>query len=623
MYELFSGCRAFAGATTADVLQRVLAAQPTPIEALVPSLDPELARIISRAMARRPDDRYADLQALRKDLARARRRALQASADDATVVVAVPSMPAALTPPPTVVPTPRPPSEPSATAAQEDRALAHLARERTQPAAAAPARPAVPPASSPVVPPVPAPVLPQVPPPVSPSGATSDTLSDETIFAPLVSSGIGGATEPITTAAPPVASAPPPPPPLPVSPAVPVVDDGPLPVPLPAVSSSARPPVSGGRVTVDAETIAQARAVEPQPTAPALAMPAGPPAIPSSSAPAPVRGGLAAPPPLAAPGVVGSPSGSQTAPLPATRKGIPPAILITAVMVLLACCFAAAFVAFRMMGSGSLSGLFTRTVEPKISGPAEPGPVALGSTGVDATQPLPDQPADTAPATEVALDAAQPTEPSSVAPATETPIPAPAVATPAPAQTPAPVTPTASPVPAPPARTTVAPRPVPAPRPPAPSRQAAVTPSVSTPREVAAVAPAVAEPPRVVERAPERREPEPPAAPVAPQAEGLSLVRAYVAARNTAHAAGIRRVWPTVDEVHLRRITSAFSAPLTLGDCDVEARDAQHAVATCRLTQAGTTGAYANGSQALSIRRTFVFDLQRDGRGWVIAGLRE
>ena len=32
MYELFSGRRAFAGATTADVLQKVLASQPTPIE---------------------------------------------------------------------------------------------------------------------------------------------------------------------------------------------------------------------------------------------------------------------------------------------------------------------------------------------------------------------------------------------------------------------------------------------------------------------------------------------------------------------------------------------------------------------------------------------------------------
>ena len=91
MYELFSGRRAFAGATTADVLQQVLAAQPTPIERLVPDIDPDLAKVIARAMARQPSDRYQDLQAMRKDLARARRRAMQASADDATIVVGLPA----------------------------------------------------------------------------------------------------------------------------------------------------------------------------------------------------------------------------------------------------------------------------------------------------------------------------------------------------------------------------------------------------------------------------------------------------------------------------------------------------------------------------------------------------
>ena len=107
-----------------------------------------------------------------------------------------------------------------------------------------------------------------------------------------------------------------------------------------------------------------------------------------------------------------------------------------------------------------------------------------------------------------------------------------------------------------------------------------------------------------------------------PREEALALVRGYVAARNTSHASGIRRVWPTVDDVHLRRITSAFSAPLTLSTCDVEARDATHAVATCSLTQPGTTGPYASG-QAITIRRSFVFDLERQGRSWVIVALRE
>ena len=87
MYEFFSGRRAFSGATTADVLQKVLDAQPIPIEHLIPDIDPDLCRIIARAMARQPTDRYPDLQAFRKDLSRARRRAIQSSGDDATIVV--------------------------------------------------------------------------------------------------------------------------------------------------------------------------------------------------------------------------------------------------------------------------------------------------------------------------------------------------------------------------------------------------------------------------------------------------------------------------------------------------------------------------------------------------------
>ncbi len=145
----------------------------------------------------------------------------------------------------------------------------------------------------------------------------------------------------------------------------------------------------------------------------------------------------------------------------------------------------------------------------------------------------------------------------------------------------------------------------------------AAPPVRETPREVAPPAAETPPPPRVVER----REPDPPPV-LAPTDDGLALVRAYVAARNTAHASGIRRVWPDVDDNHLRRITSAFSAPLTLTGCDIAAQDAAHATATCRLTQPGTTGAYA-AAQGLTIRRTFVFDLARQGRAWVIVGLRE
>jgi hypothetical protein len=144
--------------------------------------------------------------------------------------------------------------------------------------------------------------------------------------------------------------------------------------------------------------------------------------------------------------------------------------------------------------------------------------------------------------------------------------------------------------------------------------------------------PPVVVPPPVEERrpveAPARDEPPPVREPPreveaeAPREDALALVRGYVAARNTSHAGGIRRVWPSVDEVHLRRVTSSFSAPLTLVGCNVEARGRDRAIAVCQLTQPGTTGVFAQG-QSLSIRRTFTFDLERQGRGWVIGTLRE
>jgi hypothetical protein len=104
-----------------------------------------------------------------------------------------------------------------------------------------------------------------------------------------------------------------------------------------------------------------------------------------------------------------------------------------------------------------------------------------------------------------------------------------------------------------------------------------------------------------------------------PRDEALSLVRAYVAARNTAHAAGIRRVWPTVTDVALRRMTGEFSAPLTLTDCDVDAMGAGRARATCRFTQPGSTG--FSGGTPLTLRRQLGFDIARQGRGWVIANV--
>ena len=283
---------------------------------------------------------------------------------------------------------------------------------------------------------------------------------------------------------------------------------------------------------------------------------------------------------------------------------------------MLGVCFIVAFLAVRSFGllsGASLSGLFSRTTEPRVEGPAPPPATEVAKAEPPPTEaPTTASPSAENESTEVPVEAPTttiaPVEPSTtsvvpVQPSTTTAVPVPRQAPPARPKPPVTTArqPTAT------ERPTRETRPTPPPPPPPP---------VTVPRE--ATPPAVAEaPPRPVER----REPEPPPV-IAPEGEALALVRAYVAARNTAHASGIRRVWPDVDDNHLRRVTSAFSAPLTLSTCSVEARDGAHATATCRLTQPGTTGPYAAG-QGVTIRRTFVFDLLRDGRTWVIAGLRE
>ena len=596
MYELFSGRRAFAGATTADVLELVLAARPTPIDQLVPDIDPDLARIIVRAMARQPAERYQDLQAMRKDLSRARRRAMLATADDATVVVGMPivspaaaRVPAAAppTPPPTVTDVPAPPPVVVAS---------------------------TPPASH-------RPVVHQ----------------DETVFAPVAdaaapeSARAGAKPAAAVTATPPVL------PPLPTtrpgpgvsgaSPAVPaapaIVDEGPMPVPLPAVPAGVAPAQaqrSAGRATVDAApALEKARASSPPRST-------SPPRTPDSVAPAPLA---SAPTPPAPMPLASMPGGRTTAPLPTARKGLPAAVLVGGLAALLAVSFVAAFLVVRALGLFSgpslmarVQGIFATPAEPKGS---ETPPPAVAERPAETPAPSGDP---VAPATPVTTESAS-TE-VAVAPAGARETGPPALAPPATEPvTPAPITNEVRPLPAPetvaksgrvpPARdvrTEARPKQAPLPVRPAPASVSPREAVREAPREIAAVdSPA---PPRPE---PARREPEPPAA-IAPREEAIALVRGYVAARNTSHASGIRRVWPDVDDVHVRRVTSSFSAPLTLGSCDVDATDATHAVATCHLTQPGTTGAYASG-QALTIRRTLVFDLARQGRNWVIVGLRE
>lgn len=274
--------------------------------------------------------------------------------------------------------------------------------------------------------------------------------------------------------------------------------------------------------------------------------------------------------------------------------------------------FLVAYVAVRTLGraGGSVGSLFSRTVEPKVAQSVQPPSTTTTADNRTAQQTEPGTTSSTTQGTEVPVSTTEPTQAETVLPPGGQP-PAEQSGTSNQMVTQPPVTE--------PAKPPVTQPPVTRPRQ-----------SVQQPQERSAESPRTVEGPRqvtqsVVDPPPsrllERREPEPP--PVqAPDEEGIALVRAYVAARNTAHASGIRRVWPGVDDNHLRRVTSSFSAPLTLSRCVVAARDASHATATCQLTQPGTTGAYAQG-HGLTIRRTFVFDLVRQGRVWVIAGLTE
>lgn len=528
MYELFSGRRAFAGATTADVLQQVLAAHVMPIERLVPDIDPDLARVIGRAMARQPGDRYGDLQAMRKDLARARRRVMQASGDDATVVVGVMGAGGGTlaTPPPAA-----------------DQATV-------------------------------------VPPPTKASSWSSDT-----IYAP--------AAAPVPATGHVTAPAIAPPPPLPGAPRGPAAgwttppDDGPLPVPLPSVPyHGALAPANAGRSTVDASVLGAARD---------LAVPATVAVGPNARVPA-----SAAPPPVASRGVIHS-TGVLESPVPTARRGVSAALVVGGLLAMLTVSFMVAFMAARSFGllGGAPPAEASRPVPTKPTLPAE---ASVPRTPEPAAPPATTTRPGEEPGAAVA-DAAEVMAPSTPVTPVQGPVAVPPAATPGRQSR----TPRSTPGATPPV---VPSRPLPAAVAPPPAPAAAS----ETPVRPLVVADA---PPRPVER----REPDPPPA-VAPQAEGIALVRAYVAARNTAHASGIRRVWPGVDDNHLRRVTTSFSAPLSLADCQVESSDGARATATCRLTQPGTTDGYAPG-QGLTIRRTFVFELAREGRGWVIAGLRE
>ena len=75
-YELMSYEKAFPGTVQDGTMYRILNTNPTPLETVMPGLDPEIPRIIAQAMLKEPDRRYQNLDHLREDFATLRNRLL-------------------------------------------------------------------------------------------------------------------------------------------------------------------------------------------------------------------------------------------------------------------------------------------------------------------------------------------------------------------------------------------------------------------------------------------------------------------------------------------------------------------------------------------------------------------
>jgi hypothetical protein len=69
LYELLTGCRPFRGEQVLDVLAQVLTAEPEPLRAHRPGLDPRLEAICLKAIAKQPTNRYASMAELAAALA--------------------------------------------------------------------------------------------------------------------------------------------------------------------------------------------------------------------------------------------------------------------------------------------------------------------------------------------------------------------------------------------------------------------------------------------------------------------------------------------------------------------------------------------------------------------------
>jgi tetratricopeptide (TPR) repeat protein len=70
LYQLLTGAPPYAGTASAEVLARVLAAPPAPVESRVTGVPPDLLTIVAKSMAREPAARYPSAVELAEDLKR-------------------------------------------------------------------------------------------------------------------------------------------------------------------------------------------------------------------------------------------------------------------------------------------------------------------------------------------------------------------------------------------------------------------------------------------------------------------------------------------------------------------------------------------------------------------------
>jgi len=68
LYEMLTGQPPYKGATTKEILEKIIAGPPKPISALNSAADPRLVAVAEKAMARELRDRYADMRDALKDL---------------------------------------------------------------------------------------------------------------------------------------------------------------------------------------------------------------------------------------------------------------------------------------------------------------------------------------------------------------------------------------------------------------------------------------------------------------------------------------------------------------------------------------------------------------------------